>query len=582
MRLFLPICLMSVTFGQAIAQTKQKDLEKNYEKAIKSFEKNNYPEGYKYLNECFKIDSLWRDALYGKAFFELEEERYQEAEQSFSKVLKHYPNDTASYLGRARAKVNMELFDQAQRDVQRVLQMDSTHTQALTDMGYVYATAGYPKAAQEFFDKALKYSPQNSQIYQLKSYAYWLDKDLDGASIYAEKALEKDKENLDALKLKAYIAYDKNRFAETIKTFESVLKKNKYAFEEDDFYYWAMAHYKLKNYKKALEIFQSYPNVQNPFLYYGQALCYFQNKQYEKAWEMMLQAEKTKKNLTAEFYYDKAIIAHYAKKSEAKAIYTQALSMMPELFLQKNEKDEKAEVLTDAGKLLNSQFSKEELNNLLIAAYQERSLNLLQESDKKQAFKDIEKALKMDSLNSRSYTIRGIVYAMEGDFSSSNKDFEKAEKLPKERNYEYLYMMRGLAAAEAENFGQAIYYLDKAIAVNPQNPTYYAEKAHILFEIDSVEEALLNIEKAIQLNPKETEYRLEKIGYLYGDEQMDKVLSESEALLKLDPDVVEVYFYRGMAHLAKNNKSQAKKDLELFLVYYPDDEEAQKALQNIK
>lgn len=583
MRFLFLISLLFVVFLKTTAQTKQKDLEKNYEKAIKSFEKNDFKEGYSYLAECLKIDSTWHDALYSRAFFELEEEEYEKAEKSFSKLLYHHPKDTLAYLGRARAKVNLDLFEQAFRDVQRVLQMDSTHVQALTDMGYVYASAGFPKAAQEYLDKALKYSPENNSIYQLKSYAYWLDKDLDGATIYADKALEKNKNNIEALKLKAYISYEKNKYQETIKTFESVLKKDKYAFEEDDFYYWGMAHYKLKNYKKALEIFQSYPEFQNPYLAYGEAIAYFQTKQYEKAWQATLKAEAKKQDLPAEFYYDKAIIAHYnQRKTEAKDNYSHALGMMPELFLQKNSKDEKAEVITDAGKLLNSSFTKTELENLLVLAYQERSLNLLQENDKKQALKDVEKALKMDSLNSRSYTIRGIVYAMDGDFQNSNKDFEKAEKLPKERNYEYLYLMRGLAAAEAENFGQAVFYLDKAIATNPQNPSYYAEKAHILFEIDSVEEALQNIDKAITLNPKESEYRLDKIGYLYGDEQFDKVLTESEELLKLDPDTVEVYYFRGMAHLAKNNQKQAKKDLEYFLVFYPDDQEAQKALQSIK
>ncbi|GAB4123432.1 MAG: hypothetical protein OHK0045_16240 [Raineya sp.] len=577
------LCLIFCSNLVLVAQTKQKDLEKNYEKAIKSFEKNNFEEGYAHLDICLRIDSLWRDALYAKAFFELEEEKYLASHKSFSKVLQHYPNDTAAYLGRAKAATGLSLFQQARSDIERVLQMDSTHTQALADMAFVYAQAGFPKKAQDFLDKALQREPQNSQILQLKSYAFWLDKDLDKAEDFAQKSLVLDKDNLESQKLRAYISYDKGKFQEAIKIFEVILKKNKYAFDEDDFYYWSMAHYKLKNYKKAVSIIESLQKHSNPSLYYVQALCYFQSKQYPSAWDLAEIAEQMSKEMPAEFFYDKAIFAHYVgKKDEAKRYYATALSVMPELFLQKNQKDEKAEVVADASKILHKQFSKNELDSLLVLAYQERCLDILQENEKQQAFKDISKALAIDSLNSRSYTIRGIVYAMQGDFQAAYRDFEKAEKLPRQRDLGYLFLMRGLASAEAENFGQAIYYIDKAIAQNPLMPNFYAEKAHILFEIDSIEEALQNINRAIALKPKEIDFRLEKIGYLYAEERFDEVLKECTETLKINPDAVEVYFYSGMSHWAKNNTSQARKDLEFFLVYYPDDKEAQKALKSIR
>ena len=577
------LCLIFCSNLVLVAQTKQKDLEKNYEKAIKSFEKSNFAEGYQHLQTCLSIDSLWRDALYAKAFFELEEEKYLSSQKSFSKLLLYYPGDTASYLGRAKAYTGLSQFSQAVADVQKVLDMDSTHTQALADMGFVYANAGFPKKSQDFLDKALQKDPQNTLILQLKSYAFWLDKDLDKAQEFVQKALKEDKNNLEAQKLQAYIYYDKGKFSETIKTFEAILKTNKKGFDEDDFYYWSMAHYKLKNYKKAANIAQSISKHSNSLLYYVQALCYFQSRQYPSAWDLSEIAEEMGKEMPAEFFYDKAIFAYYVgKKTEAKRYYATALSIMPELFLQKNEKDEKAEVVADASKILHNQFQKVELDSLLVLAYQERCLNILQEDEKQQALKDIAKAMAIDSLNSRTYTIRGIIQAMQGDFQAANRDFEKAEKLPRQRDLGYLYLMRGLAAAEAENFGQAIYYIDKAIAQNPQMPNYYAEKAHILFEIDSIEEALQNINKAIALKPKEIDFRLEKIGYLYAEERFDEVLEECSKTLKINPDAVEVYFYRGMSHFAKENIKQAKKDLEYFLVYYPDDQEAQKALKTMK
>lgn len=577
---FLRVFVGTTLLAQVALFAQEKtQLIKTYEKALEKFQQGDFRQGHLLLDECLKADSLWKEVLFSKAFFEMEEGRYQEAEKRLSKIISHYPTDTASYLARAQAKAQQQKFQQAFSDINKVLQMDSTHVQALIDMGFVHCLARYPKKAQLFLDKALSYAPNNLQALQLKAYAYWLDKDLKKAENLVYKTLTLNPENIEAQKLKAYILFDKENYNEAIRIFEQILKKDPHAFQQDDFYYWAMALYKTQNYKQALLVAQSPKKIENAELYHIQALCYFQQKKHTEAWNALLSAEKIETNLPAEFYYNKAIIAHYLqKKQEAKQNYLKALSLMPELYLLRNEKDEKAEVLVNANPIFQKEFSKDTLNSLLVSAYQERSLNLLEENETKQALQNIQKAIDIDSLNSKSYVIRAIAKGMEAKFQEANQDFEKAEKLPKQRDLGYLYLMRGLVAAEAQNIGQAVFYIDKAIAHNPLQANYYAEKAHLLFEIGDSEGAFQNINKAILLAPHEVSFRLDKINYLYEEERYDEVLQECENTLKINPDAVEVYYYRGVAYGVKKNKTQAVKDLKFFLQYYPDDKDAQKAL----
>jgi tetratricopeptide (TPR) repeat protein len=576
--LFLNISAISYLF----AQKDKKEAIFVYEEAIELLEKGNYAQGYQLLDKCLKLDSTWLAPIFAKAFYKLEEGKNEEAESGFSEIIRRQPKDTASYIGRAEAYMNMGLYHKAIKDLETALKLDEKNAEALYKIAEAHLDAENPKTALGYADKAIGYYPNETRFLLLKSIIYTTEKEYEQAEKIALQALKLEPENIMAQKMRALILSEKGNHKEAIRIYEQILKKNPNVFEEEDFYFWAKSLYKTKNYKQALSITQSPKKIEKPELYYIQALCYFQLKKYAEAWKSINEAEKLQNNLSAEVYYDKAIIAHYAKKSqEAKESYLKALNVMPEIYLLRNENDEKADVLLNANPIFQREFSQRFLDSVLVSAYQERCLGILEKDKTAEALKDIEKALAIDSLNSKSYTIRGITYALMGKFQEANRDFEKAEKLPKGRDLGYLYLMRGLAAAEAQNMGQAIFYIDKAISHNPLQPNYHAEKAHLLFEIGDTEGAFKSIDKAIALAPKEVEYRLNKINFLHEEERYDDLLKECERVLEIDPDAIPAYYYRGMAHWAKKNKIQARKDLEFFLKYYPDDKDAQKALKLI-
>ncbi len=574
---FLPIFFLNF---QLFAQKENK--KATYDEAVRLLEKGNYTQGYQLLDKCLKLDSTWLLPFFIKALYKLEEGKNEEAEKGFSEIIRRQPKDTASYIGRAEAYMNMGLYHKAIKDLEIALKLDENNAEALYKIAEAHLQAENPKTALNYTEKAIGYYPNENRFLLLKAIICANEKQYEQAEKIILQTLKLDPENIMAQKIRAFVLSEKGNYKEAIRIYEQILKKNPNAFEEDDFYFWARSLYKTKNYKQALSITQSPKKIQNAQLYYMQALCYFQLRKYEEAWKAINEAETLQKHLPAEVYYNKAIIAHYARKSqEAKESYLKALNITPEIYLLRNEKDEKADVLMNANPIFQKEFSEKFLDSVLVVAYQERCLEILEKDKTAEALKDIEKALAIDSLNSKSYTIRGITYALMGKFQEANRDFEKAEKLPKERDLGYLYLMRGLAAAEAQNMGQAIFYIDKAISQNPLQANYHAEKALLLFEMGDSEEAFKSIDKAIALAPKEVEYRLNKINFLHEEERYDDLLKECEQVLEIEPDAIPVYYYRGMAHWAKKNKMQARKDLEFFLKYYPDDKDAQKALKLI-
>lgn len=577
-------CWFIVFIGSnwAFAQIEQKDLEKNYEKALKYFENGKKTEAYRYLDKCLAIDSTWRDAWYAKGFFALESSEYEAATHFFTKSIQFSSLDTLAYLGRAKSFLEIGNYPQTFRDIQFILEKDSTHLQALMDMAYAYATTGYTELAQSYLDKALQKEPENASIWQLKAYTYWLAKDWKQSEFFNDKVLQKNPENIESLKIKAYLLFDKKDFAASLQIFQKIAKIDKYAFEEDDFYQWGMALFHLKAYDKALKIFQSYPNTQHINLLYGQALCYIQQKELTKAWDILEYIEKLEPAQTAEFYYNKAFLAYQLNKKQLSTeLYKKSLALMPELYEHKTPKNVEAVLIARTNDLLKNSLTSSETTKLLLEAYQQRALAFLEIEMYEEAKNDLQKTFKLDSLSSINYGIRGLTEALEAK-KVSQQYFDKAEKLCRNNaEKEKIYWLRALAASETENYGQSLFFLGKAIELNPQEADYYAEQARIFYQTEQSDAALTSIEKALTLNKENTDYQLDKLKILYTENKMVSLLAASTTFIKNNPLIAEAYFFRALALLADGQKDEAKKDLNYFLLFYPDDKDAKELLKNI-
>jgi len=566
----------------AFAQIQQKELEKNYEKALKYFEKGKISDGFASLDRCLSIDSTWRDAWYAKGFFALEEQMYTEAIHFFSKSIQISPSDTLAYLGRAKSFVEIGDYPQAFRDIQVVLEKDSLHLQALMDMAYTYATVGYPEQAQSYLDKALRISPQNADIWQLKAYTYWLDKNWQKTDLYNNKVLAAKPKNIESLKIKAYNLFDRKNYVASAQTFEQIAAIDKYAFEEEDLFQWGMALFQLKEYAKALQLFSSYPTTQNTELLYGQALCYIQGKEMQKAWDILEKLEKEAPDLSAEFYYNKAFVAWQLKQPKRSVeLYKNALSLMPELYEHTSPGNVDLLLIARTNDLLKNELSETEVKQILLEAYQQRSLAFWEEEAYIEAKNDLSKAFALDSLSAKNYSLQALMAFSEGT-KNAEKYFDKAEQLCQNTEQkEWLYWLKTIVATETENYGQALFFLEKAAQLNPQEANYEAEKARLFYQTEEGEKALQSIEKALLLDKENVDYQLDKLKILYADNKMVSLLEASQSVLRKNPNALEAYFFRGVALLADGQKEQAKKDLVYYLLFYTDDKETQELVKSI-
>jgi tetratricopeptide (TPR) repeat protein len=109
-------------------------------------------------------------SLRGMAY--LKAERYKDAINDFTRVLKDNPGVFPSYLHRAEAYAGMKSYDAAIRDVQTYLQYFDGDQQAVYQCGEYYFLAEDYIHALKYFNRNLNEDPGNSTYYKARGKAY--------------------------------------------------------------------------------------------------------------------------------------------------------------------------------------------------------------------------------------------------------------------------------------------------------------------------------------------------------------------------------------------------------------------------
>lgn len=160
-------------------------------------------------------------------------------------------------------------------------------------------------------------------------------------------------------------------------------------------------------------------------------------------------------------------------------------------------------------------------------------------SDLGNAHKYIDLAINKDKKSSKALYVKGVIYNMEG----------KPE--------------------------QAIENLNKAIALSPKSPEYYAELGDVYFSMDNDEEALDNYRKAIGLpNPAERAYFM--IGAVYaGQDNLKSALDAfyiAKSKVQKDKELyVTVLYNIGNIEYNNRNYKNAIDAYKELMEYFPDD-----------
>lgn len=114
------------------------------------------------------------------------------------------------------------------------------------------------------------------------------------------------------------------------------------------------------------------------------------------------------------------------------------------------------------------------------------------------------------------------------------------------RHLDALHML-GVAAAQTRNLHRAVALFDQTIAIAPNNPALYFNRALALQELQLFDTALADYEKAIALEPNSADIHFNRGITLHHLGQVDAAIASYNRAMALAPDFAEAYNSRGIA-----------------------------------
>jgi tetratricopeptide (TPR) repeat protein len=561
------------------------EYEKAYKTAIQFFDANNPDEGFKYLNKSLELNPGFYDALYARSFYFMENEQYENALKDYDVLLILYPDKPEWYLYKGQAKMSLQRYEEAEKEYLLALAIDSVNTDVINSLGSLYYIVDLYEEAKGYFNQVLKLDAKNHFAYYHRALVQYQLEKYDSTLADVGVCLKIDSTDLDAHRLKAMTFIEQKKYKTAIDIFEALQKKD-VDFEEEDFYYWGLAYYKMNQYEDALFYYELPESHKNPDLYYQMGRTQYRLNNSKEALDLMSKAIQYYDSLSeesAKVFYDRSVVKYRLQDWEgARKDFLYANYLMPEIWEQKDSRGKKIDLLLDAYLALKMDKQRMTIDSMRLAGFQDRAEAYLADGDAIRAWTQSNKALALDSLDSYTFTIQASVQLLEGDLSQAMALLEKSETLKKNQNAEKIYYVKGLVFNEIGNFGEAKKSFEKAVEINPNEAHYWSDLGNACFELDKYKEAWQHIQKAIALDSTDMEYLNERAMYALALKDFDNALKDSHKVLEKNKDNASALYNRGLAYKGLAKKNEAIKDFEQLLKIFPEDTEIQRILQELK
>jgi tetratricopeptide (TPR) repeat protein len=579
---YLIISSLSV-FSQNNTDKTLPDYEQAYKQAINFFNENKPKEGYDWLSKAIGTNPTYYDALYARSYYRMQDAEYASALRDYDLLLLLYPEDTLLYLYRGQAKVALERYEEAEADYMEAYQRDTAHTEVLNALGSLYFVMDLYDDALIYLNKSLKIKPKEVFPHYYRAYTYYQQRkyDLAGQDIATCQSI--DPKDVDSQRLKAIVLLAQKKYKESIVIFEELQKRN-IDFQVDDFYHWGLAYYEQRKYQDALFYFDLPEKPQSADIYYYRGRTKFllnKLKEAQNDLDSAIVLYNPDNEESAKAFYDRSVVKHKLKNLlDAEKDYLRACYLLPEIAFQKDQNGNLLSLLGDAYNLLKMSQKSKILDSVRVKGYQDRTEGFISEGDTNLALKEINKAIKVDSLHSFSHTLRGTVRAMLTQYQPALQDLQRAERLNKGRVSERVFYIKSLVFNALGNFSEAKVQLEKALELNKNEPSYWSDLANIHFELNDFGTALQNLDEAIKLAPNELDYWADRALYLASNKEYEKAIEDCNRVIRVDKENVMIYYYRGLAHQGLKKYPEAVSDFSQVLAAFPEDLEISNLLKD--
>jgi len=194
--------------------------------------------------------------------------------------------------------------------------------------------------------------------------------------------------------------------------------------------------------------------------------------------------------------------------------------------------------------------------------------------DYKNALNYVDKALKIDELESKGYFLRGVVLLENGDTVKSIRNFQKA--VDYNQNYFEANLQLGIIFSEKKN-DLAIDYLNNALNINPDH-------IEVIYYLSMYYQNTERYKKAIQmynlLLVKDPEYNIGYINLVYL-EKFEEAINYFTQTIEINPDYADAYYNRGFAYELLKDVEKSRTDYQKTLELNTNYEKALDGLNRI-
>jgi tetratricopeptide (TPR) repeat protein len=573
-------CLWLLAYSPLRAQQAEKAA---YDRAIGYLNKGNTRKGFSYLDRALSLNPSYYDALYARAYYNLQEGRYSQAITDYTTILTTHPDDTTVYRYRGLAHVSAENFAAAEADLLTALSMDSTNSSILGELGYLYFQADELDLAKQYFRESVRYQPNTYAYYNLAQ-SHYADGEFTEALEALEKNLGLEAKDEEALRLKALVFLNTKKYPEAIAIYEQLLASGSID-DPDDLINWGLVYYAQKKYPQALTYFKTAKNDADAELQYFIGLTHFRLKDTRsalKAFNRSVKLLTVNQEENAPIFYDRAIVRMAAKDTKgAVADFFQSVYLMPEIIRQQNAAGDTLELLGNASALLRPYYSPRQLDSVSALGYRERArleMNALNGEDA--ALASINESLRLRNNDAESYYLRSRVHYLRENYSEALKDITSALDLSRNAANEAYLHQRGLIYYENQDFDKAHQDLSRAIALNGANAVYYYDRAYASAGRNDWDAAIADITQALTLDPDDAAtYLLARAGFYLEQNHFAKALADCDAAIRTTGQDALAYYQRGLAYQGLRQYREAVTDFTRALQLESDFPEANEALQ---
>ncbi|NOQ14705.1 MAG: tetratricopeptide repeat protein [Methyloprofundus sp.] len=402
-------------------------------------------------------------------------------------------------------------------DSKAIVMLKSLNTQQSVDLAY-----------QVFSELAVKY-PEDAQLYFIQALLDVQAKRRKQAQLNITKALELEPDWTRALLLQAQLYTSAGKLSEATEVLQHAVAEQENEQVREQIVQLLIQQGRFEEVEEALQdLTRRYPD--NNELKFKLALVYLQTGQEEKARNILQTL------VVNEQFRDRA--AFYLARMDAKArrfnealIWFDAIESEPFKFeagmsavlILMDQK--RYEIALDKIKNLKNEYPQKRSDLILIESeiYAQQGLN-------QQGFDVLSSGLIEDPDNIRILYARALLAEKLGKLQVLEDDLQYIlEKNPNDANA--LNALGYTLADRTERYEEAKIYLDKAIAIKPDEPIIMDSYGWLLFKLNQLDEALLYLQAAYDKQPQAeiASHLVEVLWALQETEQAKALLAEALA-----------------------------------------------------